>query len=268
MKRDLLLARLTFEDNIIQECRSRRARMIEFIANSECLNLRDIGWEITDYITLDLNLRKQILDVYFETKSYIERAGDEEPMNILIFASSGVGKSHLVQCLSTQAERDFSAMVDFHEINLSCVQDLKELRYLFESVRDSSVQKNRFPFVLFDEIDTEIYGDSFYKLIIPTMSGGSYQHDGRIHPIGSSVFFFAGTFQSQLTNLDNKINEGEDSGTTPIVKEYQDTKLDVMPSFPDSNHWQQNAQQGFMALAEEENERTFVQYSVNVCDWQ
>jgi len=223
--------------------------MIGFIANSECLNLSDIGWEINDYITLDLNLRKQILDVYYEIKSYIERAGDEEPMNILIFAPSGAGKSHLVQCLRRKAEHDIDAAVDFNEINLGCVQEFGELRHLFDSVRDSSIKNTQFPFALFDEIDTEIYGDSFYKILAPAMSG-SYQYEGRIHPTGSSVFFFAGTFQSQLTNLKKMINAGGDTDPTHIVKEYQDTELDVMSSFPDSNNWQQNAQQGFMALAD------------------
>ena len=102
MKRNILLSRASFEDKHIDKAAERRAKLIKFIEQSSHLRLKDIGWEICDYITLDNTLKREILTAYCDITSYIKRDVDKRPLNVLLFASAGSGKSFLVKCLSKQ----------------------------------------------------------------------------------------------------------------------------------------------------------------------
>lgn len=174
-------------------------------------------------------------------------------------------------------------------MNLSNIRDLGELKHHFEFIRDSNVS-GKVPFVLFDEVDTQAQGENTFRYLTMPMWDGVYSDVGITRKLGSAVFFFAGTFQSQLTSLGVTIEEKDERAPTQIAEKTLKVASDVIPSLlgsivpPDvssialtaipavlaaakkamkflrRDQWAQNALQGLMSLAESGIEPKFADF--------
>ncbi|MGW3014712.1 AAA family ATPase [Streptomyces longwoodensis] len=146
-------------------------------------------------------------------KEYAERAGTRVrrywksraaktpvPLSIAVFGQPGSGKStavrEVVSSIKVQ-EREFI----FKEFNLSQFRDTSELIDSFHLIRDERL-RGRVPVVLWDEFDS-FFGQplGWLRYFLSPMQDGTFQQGDNLHPIGRSVFVFAGGISSSLDDF-------------------------------------------------------------------
>lgn len=122
------------------------------------------------------NIKKLIEDYLIEKKP-------EKPLSLGVFGMPGSGKSFAVKQLAK------SLNLPFLEFNLSQFSDEKELVGAFHQVRDE-VLRGSTPIVFWDEFDSQAY--YWLQYLLAPMQDGKFQEGQITHPIGKSIFIFAG----------------------------------------------------------------------------
>ncbi|HEX2059381.1 MAG TPA: hypothetical protein VHK90_01440, partial [Thermoanaerobaculia bacterium] len=121
---------------------------------------------------------------------YVEGT-QSEPVSIAVFGSPGSGKSFGVKEIATAVggKKKITPLT----FNLTQFARAEDLRGAFHQVRDVSL-RGEIPLVFWDEFDTT-YGDKalgWLRYFISPMQDGLFQEDQITHPIGRSIFVFAG----------------------------------------------------------------------------
>jgi ATPase family associated with various cellular activities (AAA) len=114
------------------------------------------------------------------------------PLNTLLVAEPGWGKSYLAKCLSNH--------FDFNYLSYSIAQmsSTKELVDSFKEISSIQKQSDNPCLVFMDEIDAEISGNSVLGLLLSPMWDGVFKSEGYTNKIDPCVWIFAGT-KSQET---------------------------------------------------------------------
>lgn len=121
------------------------------------------------------NIRNLITD-------YIAEEKPEKPLSLAVFGMPGSGKSFAVKQLAKSLGRPFL------EFNLSQFAD-GELEGAFHRVRDEVLSGDT-PIVFWDEFDSQAY--KWLQYLLAPMQDGKFQEGQITHPIGKSIFIFAG----------------------------------------------------------------------------
>jgi hypothetical protein len=104
------------------------------------------------------------------------------------------------------------------EFNLSQFADVKELEGAFHQVRDE-VLKGNTPIVFWDEFDSQAY--KWLQYLLAPMQDGKFQ-DGQItHPIGKSIFIFAGGTSYTFDTFGIEKPKEPDSKEVIALKNYE-----------------------------------------------
>ena len=122
------------------------------------------------------NIKKLIDD-------YLKEKNPEKPLSLGVFGMPGSGKSFAVKQLAK------SLKLNFLEFNLSQFSNEKELEGAYHQVRDE-VLKGSTPIVFWDEFDSRAY--YWLQFLLAPMQDGKFQQGQITHPIGKSIFIFAG----------------------------------------------------------------------------
>ncbi|MDQ0713484.1 ribosomal protein L39E [Streptomyces luteogriseus] len=176
-----------------------------------------------DVITVDRREIESFQSVRSLVKEYAERTGTRirrhwhrkdartpVPLSIAIFGQPGSGKSTAVRevigSIKVQ-DKEFT----FEEFNLSQFRDPSELIDSFHLLRDVRLQ-GKVPVVLWDEFDSFFERPmGWLRYFLSPMQDGTFQEGKSVHPIGRSVFVFAGGVTSSLDEFQSRQEDGADS---------------------------------------------------------
>jgi hypothetical protein len=111
-----------------------------------------------EFISTDLELRSQISSFVEAIRSYIEKEQKTRPLNCLVVAGPGAGKSFLVHQLCKELA---FAMVEINVGQMTSREELLDSLSLVQNIHPPSR-----PLLLLDEIDTKLENDYIYSLLL------------------------------------------------------------------------------------------------------
>lgn len=123
-------------------------------------------------------------------EEYIRLEKIQKPLSIAVFGSPGSGKSFGIIQVAESIDREKIEKVTF---NISQFTSTKHLTHAFHRVRDISL-KGKIPLVFFDEFDSKFEDEElgWIKYFLVPMQDGKFMDYESMHPIGKSIFVFAG----------------------------------------------------------------------------
>lgn len=137
-----------------------------------------------EYVTLDWDHRREIESVINTIQSYSEDFTKTRPLNIIMIAEPGLGKSHFIKCLAKKMKNIGISEVSF---NMATIQNINDLIQPIEAVRNLKVV-DHLPLLFFDEIDSDPQN---YALLLPLMWDGEIHLGQRDLKLGKVVLIMA-----------------------------------------------------------------------------
>ena len=132
-------------------------------------------------------------------EEYIHSEENLKPLSIAVFGSPGSGKSFGITQI---AESIDSGRIEKVAFNISQFTSTKDLTNAFHRVRDISL-KGKIPLVFFDEFDSKLENEElgWIKYFLVPMQDGEFLDFETMHPIGKSIFVFAGSTYNRLKDF-------------------------------------------------------------------
>ena len=138
-----------------------------------------------DYVTLDWPHYNSIRIVRWQISKYANDRSRRRPLNIMMHAEPGSGKSHLIKSLAASISHD-AVSIDY---NMAGLQSIEDLLQPLDSVRNVKVQ-DKLPILFLDEFDSNA---SHYPLLLPLMWDGELNIAHRNLKLGKLVIILAGS---------------------------------------------------------------------------
>ncbi len=166
-----------------------------------------------DLVTVDRDEIESFQSVRELVRDYAEKGGTRalpqsrqripEPLSIAVFGAPGSGKSTAVrEVIYSLKIPDIS--FELKEFNLSQFRDTSDMEDSLHLVRDDGL-RGSVPLVLWDEFDTYFERKlGWLRYFLSPMQDGTFQQGQAVHPIGRSIFVFAGGISSSLSSFQNQ----------------------------------------------------------------
>jgi hypothetical protein len=140
-------------------------------------------------------------------QEYIHSTGSSRPLSIAVFGSPGSGKSFGVTEVANSVAPGLVVRIEF---NVSQFKSTSDLISAFHRVRDLALE-GKIPLVFFDEFDTPLDGKlGWLKYFLAPMQDGMFKEGETVHPIGKSIFVFAGGIYSTFTAFSGESLKGQE----------------------------------------------------------
>jgi len=139
---------------------------------------------------------RSIRNLIFE---YCVQGKQKRPLSVAVFGPRGSGKSFGIIEIANSLLPD---QIELLEFNLSQFDSEEDLHAAFHQVRDVGLS-GMIPLVFWDEFDTSLEGMplGWLRYFLAPMQDGKFQEGQINHPIGRSLFVFAGATSSTVTTF-------------------------------------------------------------------
>lgn len=148
------------------------------IAESESL--------LKGYATLDELHRAEIQRLISRITAYLRDPTRKRPLNALMLAAPGAGKSHFIKQLASSMKGERVQAVTF---NMATMQSADDMAQPIDELRNLKVN-DRFPLLFLDEFDSD---PSRYAALLPLLWDGELQIGHRDLKLGKAVIVLAGS---------------------------------------------------------------------------
>jgi SpoVK/Ycf46/Vps4 family AAA+-type ATPase len=159
------------------------------------------------YVTRNSGFRTSLEGVRAQIEVYLHKTSVKRPLNILLAAPPGSGKSFLIKQLIESIDfKNRGLEASFEESYVASLENSAELYGIFQRVQSINLEGGKLPVVFFDEIDATVNGGKLFARFLAPMWDGTFYIGKEKFFLGRSIFFFAGS------NL-----SGEDFATQILV---------------------------------------------------
>lgn len=194
---------------ILEECTRGKLESIAYGAVEkeveETLNLVPRA-KYGDLLTLDRDEIESFRSIKNLMSEYLKNNHTKAPLSIAVFGPPGSGKSFGVTQLALSMD---PGRVEKLEFNVSQFISIADLTSAFHKVRDL-VLKGKIPLVFFDEFDSSFNGElGWLKYFLAPMQDGVFKEGETMHPIGKSIFVFAGGTSHSYQQFSKEKNDEE-----------------------------------------------------------
>lgn len=150
-----------------------------------------LSWEtstlaLPGYATLAEDHTRDIFAAQSLISAYAEDRTRTRPLNFLLMASPGSGKSHFLNCISDSLQ---SHKVVAHSFNMASMVSADDLSLPLDEVRNSKVE-DKLPLLFLDEFDT---APNNYGLLLPLLWDGGLSIRQRHLTLGKMIIVLAGS---------------------------------------------------------------------------
>jgi hypothetical protein len=158
-------------------------------------------------LTVDRREIESLRTIRALVSEYVGHGRQKRPLSIAVFGPPGSGKSFGITQLANSL---LPGQVEVLEFNLSQFGAPDELRDALHQVRDTSL-RGKIPLVFWDEFDTPLAGKRLGWLgyFLSPMQDGSFREGQMVHPIGGSVFVFAGGSSHTMEGFGQDLDSDE-----------------------------------------------------------
>lgn len=139
-----------------------------------------------DYYTLDQQHINDIRAVAANIRAYAKDPSRERPLNILMLASPGAGKSHFINCLAQSLETEG---IRSHTYNMTAMERNEDLAHPLDAARNLKVQ-DHLPLLFLDEFDSS---PDNYATLLPLLWDGDIHLGHRDLKLGKVIIVLAGS---------------------------------------------------------------------------
>jgi hypothetical protein len=180
-------------------------------------NLKDESHKIKpvfgDFVTRNDGFSNELINLHNIVNSYASRRDAKRPLNILLAAEPGNGKSFLINQLADSITS--SIKVDFEEFHVVSFSSMSDLHGVFQRIQSANLN-GKLPFILFDEVDGKVKDKNIFANLLAPMWDGVFYDGKEKFTLGKAVLFFAGSAIVPPPTLDIVLKSVPDSTPRPI----------------------------------------------------
>ncbi|WP_144059294.1 ATP-binding protein [Rhodopirellula sp. SWK7] len=138
------------------------------------------------YSTLDSRLIAHVEQLIGNIESYVAEQAVRRPLNVLMLASPGAGKSHFIRCI---ANRLGGKKVEAITFNMATMQSNDDLIPPLDQVRNIKVE-DKVPLLFLDEFDSN---PQYIPMLLPLLWDGMLNVGQRELKLGKVIIVLAGS---------------------------------------------------------------------------
>jgi hypothetical protein len=143
-------------------------------------------FSLDGYATLHWQHLHDINRLVCAIRVYLQDTRRKRPLNIIMNAAPGSGKSHFVECLAREMSEEGIGAVTFNMASMNSIEDLVNP---LDAVRNLKVD-GKLPLLLLDEFDTKTEN---YALLLPLLWDGEIRIHEKVLGVGKIVIILAGS---------------------------------------------------------------------------
>lgn len=169
---------------------------------------------VNGYASIDADHLAKIGHFIQSIETYVEDRSQKQPLNFLMLASPGSGKSHFIKCVARRLGPKKIAPVTF---NMASLQSNDDLIPPLDAARNLKVE-DKIPLLFLDEFDSN---PNNFALLLPLLWDGALNVGQRDLRLGKVVIVLAGSDPALPETMDHARSMRQD---VPIT-EGQSTKI-------------------------------------------
>ncbi|MCP4913239.1 MAG: ATP-binding protein [Oligoflexia bacterium] len=173
-----------------------------------------------NYVTLDWEFKEDIERLKETITDYRTDTTRNRPLNIIMLAEPGSGKSYFIKCLPQQMSSVYVSAVDF---NMATLRNIDDLIYPLDAVRNLKVI-DRLPLLFLDEFDSDPLN---YSLLLPLLWDGELHVGHRDLKLGKVVIIMAGS-DSEIGKVMDKARSMQKEPLNGQQKDSQKKLIDLL----------------------------------------